>query len=425
MTHAARVVAVACVLAACAACERSRARPSDPGPSVDVSRGLGTNVLDGTVNRFDPSLDYFPDKVSFRYSRQVSIEYHKHYKRLTIVPEPNPNERFEYVLVQRGTPVPPVPRGVRVIEVPVRTLALTHGELLGAAEMLGLDDRLVALNTIRGIRLPRLRALVARGTVTAVGSGKHVDVERLISLQPDLVLTYWSVSPDYSAHPVLDQAGIQTVVLSSHWETSTLAMAEWVKVMAVLFNRERIAQERFGAIAARYEDLSARARAQPRRPMVLTRLPFRHMWSVGPAPREIEDAGGRYFWPDGRRPKSVDVEAVLDKARDADAWTIAFPTPIRTQEELLAREPRLGLLRAVQRAEVWNYDRLDYDRQAPYHDRRMRPDLELADLIKILHPQLVPDHEFVFFRRLDPPPRNPLSTLSSALLGGLERGALP
>jgi iron complex transport system substrate-binding protein len=420
-----RIVLVGCALAALAACGPPRERTSDPGPVIDVTRGLETNVLDGTAGSFDPSLDYFPDKVSFRYSRQVRIEYRKHYKVLTIVPEPNPNERFEYVLVQRGTPVPPVSRGARVIEVPVRTLALTHGELLGAAELLGLDDRLVALNTVRGIRLPRLRALAARGAVTAVGSGKHVDVERLISLQPDLVLTYWSVSPDYSAHPVLDQAGIQTVVMSSHWETSTLAMAEWVKVMAVLFNRERIAQERFGAIAARYEDLSARARAQPDKPRVLTRLPFRHMWSVGPAPREIEDAGGRYFWPDERRPKSVDVEAVLDKARDADVWTIAFPTPIRTQEELLAREPRLGLLRAVRRAQVWNYDRLDYDRQAPYHDRRMRPDLELADLVKILHPQLVPDHELVFFRQLDPPPGETLRTLSSALLGHWERGVLP
>ena len=30
----------------------------------------------------------------------------------------------------------------------------------------------------------------------------------------------------------------------------------------------------------------------------------------------------------------------------------------------------------------------------------LRPDIVLADLIKILHPQLLPDHELVFYRRL-------------------------
>jgi iron complex transport system substrate-binding protein len=384
------------------ACARSATRPSPSEPLLDIAGDIDANIREGRVSEYQSGVDYFPDKTTFRHSRQIAIEYHGHYKILEVMPAPNPKERFRYVLVQRGTPVPRLSGRFHVIEVPVRNFALTDQELLGAAEIAGLADRLVALSRITGVRAPRTRDAIAAGRIVAVGSGKHVDVERVIQLQPDVVLTYWSVNPSYDAHPVLNQAGIQTVVLAAHWETSLLAAAEWMKVLAVLFNREREINKTFDGIDRRYQALAARARAQPTKPLVLSRLPFRHIWSIVPEPPEVADAGGRFFWPGETRYKSVDIEAVARRGREADAWIIDFPTPIRTQEELLLREPRLALFAAVRAGNVWNYDLQDARPDLPYHDRQMRPDLVLADLVKIFHPTLVPDHEFVFYRRLDP-----------------------
>jgi iron complex transport system substrate-binding protein len=226
-------------------------------------------------------------------------------------------------------------------------------------------------------------------------------------------MTYWSLDPSYDAHPVLDQAGVRTVVLASHWETSALAVAEWMKVLAVLFNEERRVNALFDGIAGRYEALSARARKQPRQPVLLSRLPFRHIWYVRPDVVEMADAGGRYFWPGERRARGVDIEAIARRGRDADAWIVDFPTPIRTIDELLAREPRLALFKPVRTGEVWNWDLQAAEPDRPYHDRRMRPDLVLADLVKILHPDLVPDHDFAFYRRFDPP-TTPIAPSSEA-----------
>jgi iron complex transport system substrate-binding protein len=260
----------------------------------------------------------------------------------------------------------------------------------------------MAVANTNGVRAPGIRARIDKGEIAAVGSDKHLDIERVIQMQPDLVMTYWSVGPEYNAHPVLDQAGIRSIILASHWETSVLGVAEWMKVMAVLFNRERDVNAVFDGIADRYERLAARARALPNKPRVLTRMPFRHIWYVVPPPDEIADAGGEYFWKGETRPKGIDIEAVAQKGRDADAWIMSFPTPIRTQDELLAREPRLAIFDAVRKGQVWNYDLLEMRKDLPYHDRRMRPDLVLADLVKILHPELVPEHGFVFYRQLDP-----------------------
>jgi iron complex transport system substrate-binding protein len=388
-------------VAAVAGCQHAR-EDAGPEPAAVARRpAADRNLRDGAVDRYDPAVDYFPEKTTFRYSQQVRIDYYGHYKVLTVTPSPNPNERFRYVLVQRGTPAPRLPGKTTVIEVPLSNFVLTHGELLGAAEITGLADRLLAVDDVRNVREPGIRDGIEAGRIVAVGSGKHVDVERVIQLQPDLVLTYWSLSPEYDAHPVLDQAGLRTVVLASHWDTSILGVAEWMKVLAVLFNRERDVNEVFDGIAARYTSLSERARAQPHHPLVLTRLPFRHIWSVTPEPDEVVDAGGRYLWPGSTRYRGVDIESVARRGRDAEVWIVSFPTPIRTVEELVSREPRLARFRAVQTGQVWNFDRQAFADNATSHDRPMRPDLVLADVVKILHPELVPDHEFVFYRQLD------------------------
>jgi iron complex transport system substrate-binding protein len=392
---------VVITLAWTAGCDRFQNPPRRAEKLVDIGAPLVANIREGRVRQFIPDLDYFPEKTSFRYSKQIRIDYHGNYKVLTISPAPNEHEAFRYVLVQRGTPAPPLHASDRVIEVPVENFILAHPELLGAAEILGLADRLVGLSQISGIRAPGVRAQIDRGRIARIGSGSHVDVERVIQIQPDVVLTYWSVSPKYDAHPVLDQAGIRTVVMASHWETNILATAEWMKVMAVLFNREAEANAVFGGIADRYEKLAARARVLPNKPIVLNRLPFRHIWYVVPPPDEVADAGGEYFWKDATRPKGIDIETVAQHARNANVWLVAFPTPMRTVDEFLAREPRLQLFRAVRTRDVWNYDLPEVRPDLPYHDRRMRPDLVLADMVKILHPELVPNHEFVFFRRLD------------------------
>ncbi|MGH2601187.1 MAG: ABC transporter substrate-binding protein [Dehalococcoidia bacterium] len=403
-----RVARPLCAALVIVGCGRYQEVPRLPVPIVDVRAPLAANIRDGQVREYSRDIDYFPEKTSFRYSKRISIEYHRHYKLLTVTPAPNPRERFRYALVQRGTPAPRLPGDVRTIEVPVRDFILADDELLGAAAIVGLAARLLAISTATNVREPAIRTQIDRGRIVGIGSGKHVDVERVIQLQPDLVLTYWSVDPSYDAHPVLDQAGIRCVVLASHWEASLLASAEWMKVMAVLFNREAEANRVFDGIANRYERLAARARAQPRRPLLLTRLPFRHIWYLVPPPPEFDDAGGTYFWPGETRYRGVDIEDVVRRGRDADVWIIAFPTPIHTQDELLAREPRLALFEAVRRGEVWNLDRLEVERDRPWHDHRVRPDLVLADLVKILHPALVPDHELVFYRRLDPSTRFPL-----------------
>ena len=62
-------------------------------------------------------------------------------------------------------------------------------------------------------------------------------------------------------------------------------------------------------------------------------------------------------------------------------------------------DARYGLFKAYRNRQVWVYERLvtpaggnDYWSRAVSH-----PDLLLADLVKIFHPGLVPQHEFQWY----------------------------
>jgi iron complex transport system substrate-binding protein len=69
---------------------------------------------------------------------------------------------------------------------------------------------------------------------------------------------------------------------------------------------------------------------------------------------------------------------------------------------MLSEEQRYQQFKAFQRGNVWSYNRIvtsngGYD----YWSRGItRPDLILGDLIKIFHPELAEDHQFVWYKQV-------------------------
>jgi iron complex transport system substrate-binding protein len=66
---------------------------------------------------------------------------------------------------------------------------------------------------------------------------------------------------------------------------------------------------------------------------------------------------------------------------------------------MLADEPRYAEFKAYRKREVWVYERLvNAVGGNDYWSRSVtRPDVLLADLVKIFHPSLVPEHRFEWY----------------------------
>ena len=211
-----------------------------------------SNVREGCARTFDATADYFPDKVHLEDAANFSVEYRRSFKVVT-VRDANPGGvPARYVLVQCGTPAPPLQgelTGAQIINVPVTSIfaaSTTHVSLLVD---LGRLDVLTGVSRLRELSGPALVARVASGRVHEFAPVSVVDPELVVTHRPSLLMAGSASSP---ALPVIRAAGIPVVSNTEWLEPTALARAEWVKYMAVFLNEERKATELFGSMKARY-----------------------------------------------------------------------------------------------------------------------------------------------------------------------------
>jgi iron complex transport system substrate-binding protein len=381
------------------------ASPATPALSKNIA--LSENIKDGCVEAFDPNLDYFPEKVTVDVTQGFQVAYFNHYKVVTInTPFPDAAEAIRYALVQCGTPAPDGFSPEQIFEVPAKSIVTMSTTYLPYLDQLGLLDKLVGIDEATYINNASVLKMVEAGQVKAIGSGVTVNVEQALDLQPDLIMTYASGAPDYDAHPKLIEAGLK-VVLNAEWLDGTpLGRAEWGKFIALFFNRETSAQQNFAATAQRYNDFKALAANSKNKPSVLVGTPYQGVWylpggmSFGAV--FLADAGATYPWNNDPSTGSLalSIEDVFDKSQAADVWiNIGFYPSLA---DMLAADERFAEFSAFQKGAVWNNDqRQNVNGGNDYYESGVaNPDVVLADLIKILHPEALPEHEFVYYHQV-------------------------
>lgn len=377
---------------------------------VPVVGAQEANLTAACVESFDPDADYFPDKITVEYAQGFSVEYFNHYKLVTVLlPWQGADAPLQYLLVQCGTPAPDGYGETPVIEVPSARFVSMSTSFLPHIVAQGLLDRLVAIDTPLYTSSPEVLARFEAGDIAEIGgggSGTAPNVEALVDLEPDLVLTQ-RFSADDTNLPVLEQAGLPVVVNADFLDTSPLGQAEWGKFIALFFNTEVLAEETFAGVESRYQELAALAAGAEARPTVLATTPFGDTWFM-PGGRSylaqlLADAGAAYLWADDESTGSLflDFETVVDRAADADFWVNTFQT---TLDDLLAADERFAGFAAVQRGNVYtNNARQNANGGSDYYEAgQANPDIILADLIRIFHPDLLPDHELYFYKQLVP-----------------------
>ena len=380
---------------------------------ISIALGNAEVIKAGQAAPSPESVDLFPDKARIRFARCFTIEYHGTYKRLEVFsPWSNAKETFVYILVARGhTPPRDVPRDAVTIRIPVERIAVYSTTWSAFFPMLHVETALVGLAGCDWASTPEIVSLIRQGRITEIGDGRRgmnrqINMERLTLLRPDCIMVYATGIPEYDHGPKLLEAGFKPLINASHMETTPLGRTEWIKFIAAFFNKEAEAEKVFDDIVNRYEAMAEKTRTVSRRPTVLSGVAWRGTWYVpGGASyhaRFLADAGADYLWRDdtsaGSRP--VAIETVFDRAREAEFWVDTKMCASLT--ELLAVDERYGLFASFRTGKVFNNDaRVTPEGGNDYWETGVaRPDLELADLISIFHPKLIPDHERIWYRQL-------------------------
>ncbi len=296
-------------------------------------------------------------------------------------------------LVPRGS-LTAVPAGYERVEVPVeRIVCMTSLQLSGFIR-LGRCDRVAGIASSRHLHNETMRGQVARGQTRRIGIEGNFDSEAILSIAPDLIF----ISPyKRGGYDALRETGIPLIPHLGYKETTPLGQAEWIKFVALFTGDRERAMRTFDSIETRYEALRALTEHVERRPVVFSgELRGGNWYAVGGRSFLAElfrDAGADYFLKDDPRSGGVilDFEQVYSQAAEADYWRILNSYDGRFSYEALRREDeRYADFRA------WRQQGVVYCnlREKPFYENTpTEPEAVLADLIRIFHPDLLPETE--------------------------------
>ena len=348
-------------------------------------------------------------KRTLHYAKNFEIIDFKTYRIATVKASSGDSTLLhQYALVPRGVPQPAeLPEDITIIQTPVKKVVVLETIYIGFLEALNQLETIIGIATADYVVNPTIRKGIEDGTIYKMQTTKALNIERLLVLKPDLIFISTPSEPTSSILAQLKRAGLPTVITAEYQEHHPLARAEWIKFIAAFFNAAEEANEIFDAIAARYETLLKRIDSIKNRPDVFCGAPYSGIWHMAGGDsyvaQLIRDAGGNYLWKDVTSANAIplDTERVFLKAANADIWL--NPSFYRTQHALFSADPRFRKFHAAQTGNIYNRTR----QQTTAHGNPIwesgiiHPDDVLADLIKIFHPDQMPDREFVYYEHLD------------------------
>lgn len=362
------------------------------------------------VENYAENVDYFPDKITIEMAAGFQVEYFDHYKLVTVNQpwrDAPPKATETYLLVQCGTPVPEGYEGVTTIEVPVSSFAALSTTYLPFLPLFDAVDSVVAVADLQTIHTPEVLTAAETGQITELAPNYgEVNLESILALQPALTMTY-GFGYDTDGYHQLRELGLNVALNGEYAEGTPLARAEWGKYISLFFNQEASAQAIFDKTRTEYEDLRDLASNVTVRPTVFLNSPFQDVWYMAGGrsfmAQFLSDAGGEYLWQDDESMGSLllDFETVFERAAMADYWLNVSQWWF-TLDDVLAEDSRYANFSAFASGQVWSNNLAINEAFGNdfFESGNAFPELVLRDLISILHPQLLPDYERRYYRKL-------------------------
>lgn len=335
------------------------------------------------------------------------VNYYK-YKILSIIGHYNEtSDTLNYVLYEEGAIIHQDFTELDQIRVPLENIALLHSTYIAFFNFCNSASQIKAISEAKYIYDEVTYSRVQNGELSEVGYGESLDKERLLELDISAVITVGFPNTPNKSQQMMKELGIPALVFSDWQETTVLGRAEWVKVVAALTGNEKFANERFVQIEEEYKRLCSLTKNLDQQPDIICNLPYKGSWYVpggnSYVSNLLHDAGANYIWAkeEGTGGIQMDFETVYAKGLEADYWiNTDFAN---SRQDIIDKDERLLDLKPMKNGNIFNGNRRmargisnDY-----WESGIINPQVILADLIKILHPELLPDHQLIYYKQID------------------------
>ena len=295
---------------------------------------------------------------------------------------------YRFALVDKGS-TEKTPEGYERVEVPITSTITMTSLQLSNFTALNAHDIIKGITGTKNLFDQDIKERVEKGEIVKIGMEGDFDTELVLAANPDIIF----ISPfKRGGYDAIKETGITLVPHLGYKELTPLGQAEWIKFVALFIGKEKEAETVFNGIKERYNSLKSKTETVEHRPTVFSGEMHGGNWyAVGGRNHLAQlfiDAGAEYVIKnDNSGGVNMEFEEIYEKASDADYWRILNSYEGEfSYDALKDSEPRNELFKAFKDHKVIYCNM----KQTPYYEiAPVQPDVLLADLTAIFHPELV------------------------------------
>jgi iron complex transport system substrate-binding protein len=311
--------------------------------------------------------------------------------------------RQEYILRGKNNVTSVGQTEANMIEVPLQRvvcLASTHVALINSLQE---TDKIIGLESRRSVYNADVVKAVEAGNIYEVGNYDALNLELLVNIGPDAIFQSVRGMPASSAAQ-MENLSLRTVEIPAHYETHPLGRLEWIKFFALFFDKQAYADSLFQRVEQSYKETMQLVQKPAHRPTVVAGYFSKGVW-IAPGGKSyfaklLHDAGADYIWKDDSTSGNLKLsyEELVSKGIHAD-YFINIQMVYKDREQVLADLSEAKSFKSVQANKFYmNNATTNANGKNNYWERGFtEPHVILRDLVKILHPELLPDYMPVYF----------------------------
>lgn len=320
-------------------------------------------------------------------------------------PWPKANKKFTYILKEKGAIIPDSLQQYSTISVPVKSIVVTSTTNIPFLEMLQTESFLIGFPHTDYVSSEKTRKLIDAGKIKNIGQNERLNVEQLIDLNPEVIVTY-GIDNNNPMIDNLEKSGLKVLIQADWMEQSPLGKAEWIKLYGMLFGKEKEAKTQFNAIVKNYNDAMQLVAGTKPQATVLYGSMYQDQWFVANGKSWVaqfmKDAKSNYLWAaiPGSGSTPLSFEQILEKGKSADYWITTGS--FKSYPEMKNSNPHYSQFDAFTKKNVYSFEsKLGATGGTIYYELApSRPDLVLKDFIKIFHPEALPNYSFTFAEKI-------------------------
>lgn len=315
-------------------------------------------------------------------------------------PESRESERFRFALTDKDFSGD-IPDGYSRMNIPVESVICMTSLQLSNFLKLGIPEKVVGITSTRHLHDERMNLQLKEGKTHKIGIEGNFDNEVIMALNPDVIF----ISPfKRGGYDAIRNVDVPMIPHLGYKELTPLGQAEWIKVIGLLTGNSAKANKVFSSIERRYNDLKAMTDTVSSRPTVFSgEMRGGNWYAVGGRSflaQLFRDAGGDYFLKDNEESGGVtlDYETVYANASDADYWRIVNSFEGNFSYNVLKEQDN-----RYTDFDAWKNHGVIYCnmKEVPFYERMpVEPEVVLADIIRVFHPDILPEHQPRYYHLL-------------------------